>query len=166
MYGLSLNISTSCLTAYMLGSAGGMVTGGFLAARGAHERVVATALATAACFALLLASGSAPAWSVPLIMAVMGFGVGLAGPSRDLLVRRAATQGIGTAAFGRVYGFVYSGMDAGFSLVPLLFGPLLDAGHYSLAFYGIALLQLLAVATALRVGAGSRRRALSTAAPP
>ncbi len=153
VYGLSLNISTSCLTAYLLGSAGGMASGGFLAARGAHERVIAGALGTAAAFALLLASGLAPWWTVPVIMAVMGFGVGLAGPSRDLLVRRAATQNIGRAAFGRVYGFVYSGMDAGFSVVPLIVGPLLDGGHYSLVFYSIALLQFLAVATVLKVGA-------------
>ena len=156
VYGLSLNISTSCLTAYLLGSAGGMASGGFLAARGAHERVIAAALGTAAAVALLLASGIVPWWAVPVIMAVMGFGVGLAGPSRDLLVRRAATQSIGRAAFGRVYGFVYSGMDAGFSLVPLIVGPLLDTGHYSLVLYAIALLQFLAVAAALMVGAGSR----------
>jgi len=165
VYGLSLTISSSCLTAYMLGSAGGMVSGGFLAARGAHDRVIATALGSAACVALLLATGLVPAWTVPLIMAVMGFGVGLAGPSRDLLVRRAAVQGAGTGAFGRVYGFVYSGMDGGISLAPLIFGPILDAGHYPLAFYGIALLQTLSVMTALRVGVGSRRTALATATP-
>lgn len=166
VYGLSLNISTSSLTAYMLGSAGGMLTGGFLAARGAHERVIATALGAAACVALLLASGTVPGWTVPLVMAVMGFGVGLAGPSRDLLVRRAATRGVGAEAFGRVYGFVYSGMDAGFSLVPLLFGPLLDAGHYSFALYCIAALQLLAVATAFKVGADSRPASLAAATAP
>ena len=54
-------------------------------------------------------------------------------------------------------------MDAGFSLAPLLFGPLLDAGHYALAFYGVAGLQLLAVVTALGVGAGYRRGGLLTA---
>ncbi len=164
VYGLSLHISSSSLTAYMLGSAGGMVTGGFLAARGTHDRIIATALGAAACVALLLAMGTVPGWTVPLIMAVMGFGVGLAGPSRDLLVRRAAIQGIGENAMGRVYGFVYSGMDAGFSLAPLLFAPLLDAGHYSMAFYGIALLQFLAVVTALRVGVGYRRGGLAGAA--
>lgn len=163
VYGLSLNISSTCLTAYMLGSAGGMVAGGFLAVRGAHDRVIAAALGASACVAALLATGALAAWTVPLIMAVMGFGVGLAGPSRDLLVRRAAIQGIGPAAFGRVYGFVYSGMDGGFSVAPLLFGPVMDAGYYSLAFYGIALLQLLAVASALMVGVVSRRCELAAA---
>ena len=46
-------------------------------------------------------------------MAMLGLGVGVAGPSRDLLVRQAATAGFGKAAFGRVYGFVYSGLDSG-----------------------------------------------------
>ena len=166
VYALSLNISSSSLTAYMLGSAGGMVSGGFLASRGAHDRVIASALGMAACVAMLLATGTVPAWTVPLIMAVMGFGVGLAGPSRDLLVRRAAIEGIGASSFGRVYGFVYSGMDGGLSLTPLIFGPLLDAGHYALAFYGIALLQALAVMTALRVGVNTRLRSLAAATSP
>ena len=69
-------------------------------------------------------------------MAAMG--VGLAESSRGLLVRRAATQGIGQAAFGRVYGFVSSGQAVGIALVALLFGPLLDAGYCSIACYGIA----------------------------
>jgi FSR family fosmidomycin resistance protein-like MFS transporter len=55
-------------------------------------------------------------------MAAIGFLTGLAGPSRDLLVRRAATARFGQAAFGRVYGFVYSGLDTGLALAPLVFG--------------------------------------------
>ena len=157
VYGLSLPAAASSLTAYMLGSAAGMLTGGFLAARNAHDRVIALALTAAAGVALLLASGTIPGWSVPVVMAVMGFGVGSAGPSRDLLVRRAATRGLGEAAFGRVYGFVYSGLDVGFAMTPLIFGPLLDAGRPYAAIYGIAVLQVLAVLTALRVGSGSRQ---------
>jgi len=108
-------------------------------------------------FSVLLASSAVPGWTVPLITAAMGVGR----PSRDLPVRRAATQGIGQAAFGRVYGFVSSGQAVGIALVALLFGPLLDAGYYSMAFYGIAQLQFLAVATALMVGTSSRRDALA-----
>ena len=66
------------------------------------------ALAVSTLCALVLALGVIPAWSVLGVMAVLGLGVGLAGPSRDLLVRHAATAGFGKAAFGRVYGFVYS----------------------------------------------------------
>ena len=163
IYGIGLALSSSSLTAYLLGSAGGMATGGFVAKRGDHDRIIASALGAAACVALLLASGLAPGWTVPAIMAAMGFGVGIAGPSRDLLVRQAATRGTGQAAYGRVYGFVYSGLDVGIALVPLIFGPMLDAGHYSPALYSVAALQVLAVITALKVGLNSRTGALRPA---
>ena len=89
-------------------------------------------------------------------MAVMGFCVGFAGPSRDILVRRAATSTFGTGAFGRVYGFVYSGIDAGLALAPLVFGPLMDAGKPAHVLWGVATLQVLAIVAALSVGWRSR----------
>ena len=46
------------------------------------------------------------------------------------MVRRAATSRFGKTSFGRVYGFVYSGLDTGPAVSPLLFGPLLDAGRF------------------------------------
>jgi MFS family permease len=90
-------------------------------------------------------------------MALMGFGVGLAGPSRDLLVRRSATGRFGKAAYGRVYGFVYSGLDLGLALSPIFFGMLLDAGRFSLAMAAVAALQVLALLSALRVGGTQRQ---------
>ena len=45
IYGLSLAAATSCLTAYLLGGAAGIVGGGFLAGRGgSHDRVIIGAL--------------------------------------------------------------------------------------------------------------------------
>ena len=101
---------------------------------------------------LFQASGLAAAWAVLPLMALMGFGIGIAGPSRDLLVRKAATQGLGQASFGRVYGFVYSGLDTGLATAPLIFGPILDGGHYSAMWIGVAVFQGLEVISALRVG--------------
>ncbi len=85
-------------------------------------------------------------------MAGIGFCTGIAGPSRDLLVRRAATARFGQAAYGRVYGFVYSGLDLGLALAPALFGPLMDGPRFGAVLIGIAVLQTLAILTALRVG--------------
>ncbi len=154
VYGLPLALATAGLTAFLLGGAAGMVAGGFIAARGDHsERVIAWALAGAALMALLLATGSIASWLVLPVMVAMGFGAGVAGPSRDLLVRKAATAQFGKAAFGRVYGFVYSGLDLGLALSPLIFGPLLDRGRFTLALAAVALLQIVALAVALRVGA-------------
>ena len=150
VYGISLVAASGGLTAYLLGSGTGMLTGGFLATRA--DRIVAPALAFAALMAAILASGRMPALALWPLMACMGFGVGFAGPGRDLLVRRAATSRFGKSSFGRVYGFVYSGLDAGQALSPLVFGPLLDAGRFRQALVAVALLQLTALFTALRVG--------------
>jgi MFS family permease len=157
MYGLSLVTATSGLTAYMLGGAAGIVAGGFLASRsGSHDRVIIMALGLSAVCAVVMALGVIPPWSVLGVMAVLGLGVGLAGPSRDLLVRHTATAGFGKAAFGRVYGFVYSGLDLGFAVSPLVFGPLMDHGHYAAVLGGVALLQGLSILTAMGVGFRSR----------
>jgi FSR family fosmidomycin resistance protein-like MFS transporter len=43
----------------------------------------------AASVALLLALGSYPGWLVPVLFGMMGFASGMAGPSRDLLVKRS-----------------------------------------------------------------------------
>ncbi|HXE37641.1 MAG TPA: MFS transporter, partial [Azonexus sp.] len=82
----------------------------------------------------------------------IGFCTGIAGPSRDLLVRRAATARFGQAAFGRVYGFVYSGLDLGLASAPLIFGGLMDGRQFSQVLVGVAVLQTLAILAALRVG--------------
>ena len=157
VYRLPLALATAGLTAYLLGSAAGMVVGGFAAAhRDNSDVVIAFALGLAAFVALLLASAVVPSWSVIALMAVMGFGVGVAGPNRDLLVRKAATAQFGKASYGRVYGFVYSGLDIGLAATPVVFGPVLDAGRFSAALVGVAALQVAALASALRVGRGAR----------
>ena len=156
-YGVSLAFATSGLTAYLLGSAAGVAGGGFFASRGEHQdRLVAAALASAALCSIALASGAAPAWSLVALMGMMGFGVGFSGPSRDILVRRAATSTFGSAAYGRIYGFVYSGIDTGLAIAPLAFGLFMDAGRYGAVLWGVAAMQCLAILTALTVGSRSR----------
>ena len=91
-------------------------------------------------------------------MGAMGFGVGFSGPSRDILVRRAATSTFGSGAFGRIYGFVYSGIDTGLAIAPLVFGLLMDAGRYTHVLWGVALLQTVAIGFALAVGTRSRSK--------
>lgn len=157
VYGISLVVATGALTAYLLGSAAGTITGGFLAARNdRNDRLIAVALGFSATMALVLASGQIVAALVLPVMALMGFGVGTSGPNRDLLVRRAATSRFGKTSFGRIYGFVYSGLDVGLAMAPLAFGPLLDAGHFHAALLAVAVLLVAALVTAMRVGAVAR----------
>jgi len=156
-YGVTLAFATTGLTAYLLGSAAGTAAGGFFASKGEHQdRLVALALGSAALCAITLAGGAVPGWSIVALMGAMGFGVGFSGPSRDILVRRAATSTFGSGAFGRIYGFVYSGIDTGLAIAPLAFGLLMDAGRYTHVLWGVALLQTIAIAFALAVGSRSR----------
>jgi FSR family fosmidomycin resistance protein-like MFS transporter len=158
VYALALPVASLGLTAYLLGSALGIVAGGFAGGRFEDsDFVIAPALAVSAATSLLLASGSSPTIAILPLMALIGFGVGVAGPSRDLLVRRAATAQFGATAYGRVYGFVYSGLDIGLALAPLVFGPMLDAGRYGAPLVGVAGLQVAALLLAVVVGAGTRR---------
>ncbi|KGF80460.1 MFS transporter [Massilia sp. JS1662] len=153
LYGISRELATGSYTAYMLASAGGMLLGGFVGAgRQDHDRTVAIAFAVAAALALLLGAAVVPGWLALPLMALVGFFSGIAGPSRDLMIRAAAPKN----ATGRVYGIVYSGLDAGLSVGPALFGLVMDAGHPGWLFAGIALFQALAIVTAVGVGGGTR----------
>lgn len=150
MYHLPMALATSFITFYMLANTGGQVVGGFLAARTAnHERIIAAAFISAAAMSLWMASGEVPRLVLMIPIVVMGFAAGVAGPSRDLMVRAAAPRN----ATGRVYGVVYSGLDTGLAVAPLLFGAVMDAHHPAWLFAGVAALQLLALGTAIGVGA-------------
>ncbi|MFY7906739.1 MAG: hypothetical protein ACOVO0_11425 [Burkholderiaceae bacterium] len=81
-------------------------------------------------------------------LAATGFAVGVGGPSRDMMIKRATPVG----ATGRVYGTVYSGLDLGFAVSPVLFGALMDKGHYSLTLVGAAAFLACAVVAARSVG--------------
>ncbi|MDQ1919094.1 MFS transporter [Massilia pseudoviolaceinigra] len=160
LYGISLASATTAYTAYMLASAGGMVLGGFLAARAQrHDRTIALSFICAALMALLVGAAVVPGWMAVVLMGGIGLAAGIAGPSRDLLIRAAAPKN----ATGRVFGIVYSGLDSGLALGPLLFGTLMDGGHPAWVFGCIALFQVLAIGTALTVGGSSRAPQLKQA---
>ncbi len=153
LFGMSVGAAAAGLSVFLLGGAAGIALGAVFANRSQnHDRNIALALAATATGCLLLAGAWVPSWAVPPILGVMGFLAGLAGPSRDLLIRRAATSRFGQAAYGRIYGFVYSGLDTGLAIAPLVFGPLMDAQRYTGAWIGIALFYAIAAVTALWVG--------------
>ncbi len=161
LYGMSLASATLGQTAYMLASAAGMVWGGFLAARASrHDRTIALAFAFSGAFALLIAAAVTPGWMAVLMMGAVGFGAGVAGPSRDLLIRAAAPKN----ATGRVYGVVYSGLDIGLASGPLLFGALMDARQPALVFVLIGVFQIAAILTAVNVGSNTAKRAAAAQA--
>lgn len=145
-----------CLTVYMVASSAGMVVGGFLASDPSRcERIVGIGFGIAALFALVMALADFPPVVVPVLFGAMGFASGIAGPSRDLLVKRSTPAN----ASGRVYGVVYAGLDIGQAVAPLIFGRLMDAGQYTSVIVGLALVQGVLIASAFNVRR-ARREAL------
>lgn len=156
LHAVPIELVAVCLTAFMLAGAVGMLLGGLLAADPTRaETIIAWSFGAAAIVALMVGFVDWPGWSVPVLFAVMGFGSGIAGPSRDLLVRRATPPG----ATGRVYGMVYSGLDVGSAFAPAVFGILMDSGQPALIWAGIALFQALMIAGALNIGRATARAA-------
>jgi MFS family permease len=159
LHGVPIATAAACLTIYMLCSATGMVFGGFLASDAARsERVLAAGFGTAAVFALAVATLDVPAMLVPVIFGVMGLATGVAGPSRDLIVKKSAPEN----ASGRVYGIVYSGLDIGQAVAPLLFGWLADHRMFAGVWFGVVAYQLLMIGGAFKVRR-SRRTVLAPA---
>jgi FSR family fosmidomycin resistance protein-like MFS transporter len=148
IYDTPLALATGALTAFLVGSAAGVLLGGFLADRTRrHDLLASGGLCVGAAASLVMASGAPPLMLLPVVMALAGFCLGATTPSRDMLVRAATPPG----ASGKVYGFVYSGLDLGSSVTPLLFGWLLDRGEPRLVFAASAAFMLLTIATLLQV---------------
>lgn len=159
LHGIAATMAAACITVYMVGSGLGMVLGGFLAQDPARcERIIAWGVGLAALVALGMALLPLPSLLVPALFGLMGFLVGIAGPSRDLIVKQAAPDN----ATGRVYGVVYSGLDTGMALAPLLYGALMDRGQPVMVWLLIALTQAVLILTAWQVR-GARRTLLSPA---
>ena len=148
LHDVPLSLVAICLSVYMLASAAGMASGGFLAVNPARsEKVVVTGFTLAVILSLWLALGQVPAAAVPVLFGLMGFVSGLAAPSRDLLIKSATPAN----ASGRVYGVVYSGLDIGQAVSPLFFGWMMDSGHFQWVLLGLALMQGLLVCSALSI---------------
>lgn len=154
LYDLPLGTAALVVTGYMVCGALGMLAGGFVVARAERlERTIALAMAFSALCLMLVGTGVLPGTVALGVAAIAGLGIGVAGPSRDMLIKRAAPPG----ATGRVYGTVYSGLDVGFAIGAPIFGWLLDHGAPGWIFAGSALTLLLGIASAGLVAVGTRR---------
>ncbi|WKB53123.1 MFS transporter [Eleftheria terrae] len=156
LYGLPAELTSMVVTGYMLCGAAGMVAGGFLVARVQRlELTISVTLLGGAVLLALAGSGLPGGMAAMVIACLAGLGTGLAGPSRDMLIKRAAPPG----ATGRVYGTVYSGLDLGFAVAAPVFGAMLDRGLLSSVFYGAGAALALSVLSAAAVGQRQRAQA-------
>jgi len=149
LYGLPLSVTSMVVTGYMVCGAVGMLAGGFLVGRTERlERIIGLCLLAAAALLGLVATGAVGGTLAVTLTAAAGLGAGLAGPSRDMLIKRASPPG----ATGRVYGTVYSGLDLGFAVAAPVLGRLMDAGWPAAVFGASSLALLAGVASAALVG--------------
>ena len=146
LYGLPVAEGAPLLSVFLFGASGGVLLGGFMAERAGsrHQLVIGAGLASAAAFFVAISLGLFPSAVLGVPFALAGILVGLTFPSRDMLVRETAAAD----ARGRVFGFVYSGLDTGAAVAPLVVGLLLDHGDPRAVMWLIAALLLLGVAAA------------------
>ena len=148
--GLKLTVAATALTGYLVFSAIGQLAGGFAISRqwADPERIIAGALSGSALLLFIAASGISGGTATLLLVMVAGLGTGVAGPSRDLLIKRATPAG----ATGRVYGMVYSGLDAGLAVSAPIFGWMMDHDLPRSIFIGAGAAMLISMLIGLRVG--------------
>ena len=155
-YHLPQHLAALTLTCFLVGGAAGILCGGFVATRARrHDHVAAAGMGIAAGLIALIGSGVLPPPGIIAALAAAGFCSGITNPSRDLLVRAATPKG----STGRVYGFVYSGLDAGSAIAPAVFGALLDHGRGEILIYSVAVIWLAAIATIYMVRSSGARGA-------
>ena len=155
-HGVTLTVATAAVTAYLTGSAVGVLLGGPVADRTRrHGDVAAAGFAISAFISLAIAVFNLPVVLLIAAMGVVGVVIGMVQPSRDMLVRRSAPPG----AAGRVFGIVSTGFNIGGIFGPLLFGWLMDSNQPRWIF-GAAVVFMLATALyAAFEDRGSRPRA-------
>jgi MFS family permease len=152
--GFTLALGTTALTAFLFASSGGTIIGAVLADRmPGQERLVGAGLFVAAT-AVAAVAWLDTAGAIVAALAVSGFALGLTLPPRDLLVRSATPRG----ATGRVFGFVYSGLDAGAALAPLPIGIMLDHGQTDGTLWLMTAAAMLAIVVTFMIARLPARR--------
>jgi MFS transporter, FSR family, fosmidomycin resistance protein len=143
-YRVAATSASTALTAYLVSAALGILAGGFVAARASrHDYVAAGGMVVSAMAVLLIAMNQISGAALPAALAVAGFASGMVAPSRDLIVRASTPPG----AAGRVFGFVYSGLDVGAFATPVFYGWMLDHHIPQAVFYTVFAFTALAALT-------------------
>ena len=148
LHGFPLTFGSSALTAFLLGSSAGTIAGALMADHTRrHNAIIACGLGLSAA-GIAIVGDVTIAGFVVAILALAGFALGTTLPSRDMLVRKVTPRG----ASGRVFGFVYSGLDIGSAVAPVTVGILLDRGETRIVLWLLAAMLILAVITTVFIG--------------
>lgn len=148
LYDIDLVTAAALLTTFLIGSAAGTLAGGIVADRqvGLKPTIIAGYLSSGLGL-LLVGLIAMPIGLVFALIAIAGGLQGLTTPSRDLLVRAATPP----EQLGRVFGFVYSGLDLGGTVAPYLIALLFDGGRAGWYFPLLAAVTALTASTVINV---------------
>jgi len=148
-------LANVALTGLLLMNALGVLVGGVLAARTSrHAIVAALGLAGAGIMTALVGTVGPPSLILVLMTSLAGLCVGIASPSRDMLVRAVTPLG----AYGRVFGFVSSGFNIGSMIAPTIYGMLMDRGEPRALFLFSAACSIVAIGTVVFGFSGREQR--------
>lgn len=152
-YGMDLETAGFLVSMMLFGVPAGVLLGGFIADRTTrHDMVVGIAYGIAGALFLQMWLFHVPYAGIIAIYLIGGMLYGIAFPSRELVVRSTTPKG----ASGKVFGFVYSGMDFGSFAIPLIIGALIDSalpllGYLFVTLFwwsGIGIIKLTSMSTA------------------
>jgi FSR family fosmidomycin resistance protein-like MFS transporter len=156
LYGIPLGFASAALTAFLVGSALGVLAGGHIADKTTrHGEVAIGGFFACAVFTVAIGTFNAGSYGIAALLTLAGFCSGLIQPSRDMLVRRAAPPG----AMGRTFGIVTTGFSIGGTIGPMLYGILMDRGQPRQIYYVGAAFMLVTVVLALLTLRSEKRNA-------
>ena len=144
--GTPASVANVALSGFLLFSAMGVLLGGIIADRTPHhERVAAIGFACTSTVALLMAWVNMPAAVLITVMSLGGLLNGIIQPSRDMMVRAVTPPG----SFGKVFGFVSTGLNLGGMVAPLTYAWLMDHDEPRGIFMIVFVFILLGLITAI-----------------
>ena len=143
LFGADHAMGNYALTGFLVAHGAGVLMGGVLADwTTRHNLVAGLASAGAAAAFFFVAPAFVPVLGAILGMVLAGLFLGIANPSRDLLVRAAAPPG----SLGVAYGFTSTGLGIGSAIGPVIGGWAMDAGEPAWLFFALGAASLLCVA--------------------
>jgi FSR family fosmidomycin resistance protein-like MFS transporter len=162
MMGTPLVMANGSITALLTGVVMGVMLGGWLADRSdRHDIVTGIVVVCVAAFLLTIPIFEPSGVLLLTIFVCAGFFYGIQGPARDMVVRGMTPP----EARGRVFGFIYSGMDFGSGLTSVVFGALLAAGYPRTVFFCIVAWMLSSIGCIFAAQYFARRERRLAAAP-
>jgi MFS family permease len=160
MFGVGRGYAVFCLVVFLVSAAGGMLLGGYFADRmRRHDIIACSGMMVAAALMVPIATATVSPAMLAVLLALVGFAGGVTNPSREMIVRGATPPG----SAGKVFGFVYSGLDVGSFIGPPVFGYLMDLKLPQGLFYVAAAVYVANALLVLRIKHAGTRRAPAAA---